>query len=157
MIDIPSKQTACDTCVKLHIKCTHMSTPSAASGESGKQAKASAKPASGGASGASGKQAKAVAKAAPSGKWAKSPAAAKPAPVAAPRASGKQTKTTAKSAPVVNKEAALTEEEVAMGFWASTDEDEEADVDFRVSEEKELFVTFVTEVSLYSREAEPQI
>jgi hypothetical protein len=71
MTDIPSKQTACDLCVSLHIKCVHMETPSAASGASGPPAKAAKAP-------AAAKPAKAAAKPAK--------AAAKPAPVATKRA-----------------------------------------------------------------------
>jgi type IV secretory pathway VirB10-like protein len=166
MTDIPSKQTACDTCIKLHIKCVHMPTPSAASGASGTPAKAAAKAAE---SPAAAKPAKAAAKPA---KAAAKPAkaAAKPAPVATKRAQEHvpvpstvfQTKRAEQTvpiecndvdaemeqelainreglrallgpvpsgepapvaAPVVDEGAALSVEEVAMGFWASTAED----------------------------------
>jgi hypothetical protein len=183
MTDIPSKRTACDICVGLHIKCVHMPTPSAAPCASGPQAKAqpakaaatpakspaAAKPAKAAATPAKapakaapvaapvakGTPAKAAAKAAPVAKGTPAKAAAKAAPVAAPVASDTQAKAAAKAdlfddvdaemeqeleifreglrallAPVVNQAAALTDEEVAMGFWALTEDEEEAASDF---------------------------
>jgi hypothetical protein len=159
MTDIPSKQTACDLCVSLHIKCVHMGAPSAASGASGPPAKAPAKAAK---APAAAQPAKAAAKPAK--------AAAKPAPVATKRAqehvpvpsTASQTKRAEQeipiecndvdaemeqelainreglrallaevpsgepapvAAPVADEGAALSVEEVAMGFWDSTAED----------------------------------
>ena len=144
---IASKQTSCDACVEKHIKCTHMGTPSAASVAKGTPAKAAkAAPV------AKCTQAKAPAKAAPVAKGTP----AKAAPVAAPVAKGTPAKAAANAdlsdsdvdsemeqelaifreglrvllAPVVNQEVALTDEEVAMGFWALTEEEEEAAADF---------------------------
>ena len=147
MTDIPSKRTSCDTCVGLHIKCVHMGTPSAASVAKGTPAKAAAKAAP-------------VAKGAPVAEGTPAKAAAKAAPVAAPVAAPAAKDTPAKAAAnadlsdsdvdaemeqelaifreglrvllaeAVHQEVALTDEEVAMGFWALTEEEEEAATDF---------------------------
>jgi hypothetical protein len=103
---------------------------------------------------AAAKPAKAAPTPAPVAKGTPAKAAAKAAPVAAPVAKG--TPATAAAdlfdsdvdsemeqelamfreglrvllAPVVNQEVALTDEEVAMGFWALTEEEEEAAADF---------------------------
>jgi hypothetical protein len=63
MMDIPSKQTSCYNCAKLHIKCVHMQTPGAAPVQL--QAKAAAQPAKAAAQPAKAKPAKAAAQPAP--------------------------------------------------------------------------------------------
>ena len=126
MKDIPSKRTACDICVGLHVQCTHMSTPTPS--VKGTPAKAAAKAAPV----AKATKVAPVVKATP----AKPPAkAAKAAPVAkatpAPVAKATPAKAAAKAATVAAP--------VAEAKSAATPDLFDSDVDAELEQELEIF------------------